>query len=129
MTANRAGIIDHSFATVMDIAPTLLELARTVHPGKRYKLRDVVPIRGTSWVKYLIDPESTRYIHDEDAVTGWELFDRQALRKGRWKAILIPPPYGPGEWQLYDLSVDPGETDDLSTQEPEKLKELLKHWD
>jgi arylsulfatase A-like enzyme len=129
MTANRAGIIDHSFATVMDIAPTLLELARTVHPGKRYKSRDVVPIRGKSWVKYLIDPESARYIHDEDAVTGWELFDRQALRKGKWKAVLIPPPYGPGEWQLYDLSVDPGETDDLSTQEPEKLKELLKHWD
>jgi len=86
-------------------------------------------MRGKSWTSYLSHPRKDQQIHDEDTVTGWELFDRQALRKGRWKAVMIPEPYGPGKWQLYNLEFDPGETDDLATQEPEKLQELLKHWD
>lgn len=129
LTSARAGGIDHSFSTVMDIAPTLLELARTSHPAPRYKSREVVAMRGKSWVPYLSAPEEKKHIHDDETVTGWELFDRQALRKGDWKALMIPPPYGPGRWQLYDLRVDPGETNDLSETRPEKMKELLKHWD
>ena len=128
-TSERQGAIDYSFSTVMDITPTILELAGASHPGRTYKSREVVPIRGKSWVKYLTDAKAEKYIHDEDTVTGWELFDRQALRKGKWKAVLIPPPFGPGKWQLYNLTSDPGETEDLSGQQPEKLKELLKHWD
>ena len=129
LTSSRQGVIDHSFSTVMDIAPTLLELAGTSHPGRFYKSREVVPMRGRSWLKYLANSEAEKQIHDEETVTGWELFDRQALRKGRWKVVLIPPPYGPGTWQLYDLSVDPGETEDLSGGHPDKMAELLKHWD
>lgn len=127
LTAGRPGAIDHTFSTVMDIAPTILELARTQHPGRTYKSRSVVPIRGKSWVPHLSNPENA--IHDEDMVTGWELFDRRALRKGKWKALLIPEPYGPGYWQLYDLDADPGETADLGKEQPEKLQELLRHWD
>lgn len=56
-------------------------------------------------------------------------FDRQALRKGSWKAVLIPPPHGSGSWQLYDLDRDPGETEDLAQREPEMLRELMGHWD
>lgn len=129
LTQSRGGTVDHSFATVMDIAPTLLDLAQTAHPGTHYQGRPVVPIRGTSWLPHLTDPSANPAVHADDAVTGWELFDRQALRKGRWKAVLIPPPYGPGVWQLYDLAQDPGETDDRSGSEPEKLEELLRHWE
>lgn len=129
LTEGRKAGIDHSFATVMDITPTLLELAGTKHPGATYRSRPVVPIKGRSWVPYLQDPATQKYIHDDDTVTGWELFDRQALRKGKWKAVLIPPPFGPGSWQLYDVHADPGETKDLGDQNPDKLKELLVHWD
>ncbi|EXJ75252.1 arylsulfatase [Cladophialophora psammophila CBS 110553] len=129
LTSSRAGRLDRSFATVMDIAPTLLQLAGTEHPGTTYRGRAVVPMRGTSWVPYLSDPVKRPYIHGDDSVMGWELFDRQALRKGKWKAVMIPRPFGPGRWQLYDLERDPGETDDLGARHPEKLQELLKHWD
>lgn len=129
-TAPRAGVIDHKFATVMDIAPTLLDLAGVAHPPDGlYKGRSIVPMRGKSWVPYLSDREKNESIHSEDTVTGWELFNRQALRKGKWKAVMIPEPYGPGRWQLYNLETDPGETDDLGPSLPEKLRELLKHWD
>lgn len=123
------GGISHAFSTVMDITPTILELAGIKHPGTTYKSRSVVPPRGRSWCTYLSDPQGQKYIHDDDTVTGWELFDRQALRKGKWKIVLIPEPYGPGTWQLYDLEADPGETNDISVQSASKLQEMLKHWD
>jgi arylsulfatase A-like enzyme len=129
VTDQRPGAIDHSFTTVMDIAPTLLELAGTAHPGTKYRERDVVPIRGKSWLQHLSQPDKHNYVHGEDTVTGWELFDRQAIRKGFWKAVLIPPPYGPGVWQLYDLEQDPGETEDLGPTHQKKLHELLVHWE
>ncbi|EXJ84849.1 arylsulfatase [Capronia epimyces CBS 606.96] len=128
-TKSRAGTIDKSFATVMDITPTILDLAGVQHPGSSYRGRSVVPVRGKSWLPYFSSPRKIEYIHSEETVTGWELFDRQALRKGKWKAINIPEPYGPGRWQLYNLETDPGETDDLGPSHPDKLQELLKHWD
>jgi len=33
------------------------------------------------------------------------------------------------DWELYDLSKDPGETQDVADQYPEKKKELLALWD
>ena len=128
LTSAHSNKISHAFSTVMDITPTFLELAGVQHPCPTYKGREVVPIRGRSWVSYLSDPKQRQYIHDEETVTGWELFGRQALRKGRWKIVLIPAPYGPGEWQLYDLIEDPGETDNLAQSQPGKLDELLGHW-
>ena len=43
--------------------------------------------------------------------------------------VFIPPPKGTDTWQLYDLSVDPGETEDLALREPDKLAELMVHWE
>ena len=68
-------------------------------------------------------------VHDADTGTGWELFGRRAIRQGDWKALYLPAPYGPGSWQLYDLSRDPGEIDDLAASRPDKLAELLALWD
>lgn len=129
LTTSRAGLIDRSFATVMDIAPTVLELAGARHPGTSYRGRPIVAMRGTSWVPYLSNPAEQKQIHSDDSFMGWELFDRSALRKGKWKAVMIPKPFGPGRWQLYNLGVDPGETADMAASNPEKLKELLNHWE
>jgi arylsulfatase A-like enzyme len=128
LTQSRAGQLDRSFATVMDIAPTLLELAGAKHPGLIYRGRTVVRMRGSSWVSYLGAPGERQHIHGDDYAVGWELFDRQALRKGQWKAVNIPKPFGPGHWQLYHLTTDPGETNDLGPSNPDKLGELLEHW-
>ena len=127
----RQGEISTAFATVMDIAPTVLELAGAEHPGAadqgRYRGRNVVPMRGRSLVDYLSG--TAEAVHDADTGTGWELFGRRAIRQGDWKALHLPAPYGPGAWQLYDLSADPGEIDDLAASRPDKLAELLGLWD
>lgn len=119
--------IGTAFSTVMDIAPTVLELADAEHPGTEHQGGEVAPIRGRSMVHYLSgQPE---VVHDADTGTGWELFGRCAIRQGDWKALHLPEPYGPGAWQLYDLSLDPGEVDDQAASRPDKLAELLELWD
>lgn len=119
--------ISEAFSTVMDVAPTLLELAGLTHPGTQYRGRKVAALRGRSMLPYL-DGKSNS-IHAADKSIGWELFGRFGIRRGRWKAVRIPPPAGPGTWQLYDLDRDPGETQDLATSHPKELAELLAHWD
>lgn len=118
--------ISHEFLTVMDILPTLLDYLNIQHPVTEYKGRQLVPLRGESILPYLQQQQD--HIHDDQHITGWELFGQKALRKGDWKALFIPAPNGPNRWQLYDLATDKGEVNDLAEQYPEKLKELLQDW-
>jgi arylsulfatase len=120
------GQISHGFGTVMDITPTILDLAGVRHPGKLWHGKPVAPLRGKSWLGFLSG--ETAQVHDEHTVTGWELFGRRAIRQGSWKAVWIPGPVGPATWQLYDLSSDPGEIHDLAVSQPDKLRALIGHW-
>lgn len=120
------GEVKHGFTTVMDILPTVLELAGVSHPGTTFRNREVVIPRGKSWKSYISG--KSEYVHDEETVTGWELFAQQAIRKGKYKALFIPKPMGPDKWQLFHLGKDPGETNDLAEVELDKLKEMIDHW-
>ena len=126
------GITD-KFATVMDIAPTFSEMAGVNHPAPSYKGREVVGMRGKSMVSWLNGQTET--IHAHNFVEGWEMSGRAAIRKGDWKAVYLPSSIagpsakGRDTWELFDLSVDQGETNDLSASHPEILKDLLQLWD
>lgn len=122
-----AGSITHQFATVMDLAPTILEMAGIQHPAPAYQGREVVGMRGKSMVSYL--STNSESIHERDFINGWETCGRAACRKGDWKIVFIPKPKGPERWQLYNLAKDPGEIHDLAEQEPQRLAELMKLWD
>ena len=119
--------IQHTFSSVMDIAPTILEMTGIRHPAPSYRGREIVPMRGKSMLPWLMGKEDT--VHEQEFIYGWELCGKGAIRKANFKAVFIPKPKGPERWQLYDLSVDPGETNDLAEALPAKLDELLIHWD
>lgn len=119
--------ISSAFATVMDLAPTILDMAGVTHPAPTYRGREVVPMRGRSMVPFLLGTSPT--IHPADHITGWETCGRAAVRCGDWKIVFIPAPKGPEKWQLYNLARDPGEIHDLAEQEPERMKKMLKMWD
>ncbi|CAL5871006.1 uncharacterized protein PFLUO_LOCUS5248 [Penicillium psychrofluorescens] len=119
--------ISHSFSTIMDITPTVLEMAGVKHPGRKWNGRDVVPMRGLSMLPWLRC--ETKHIHDEGFVQGWELCGRAAIRKGNWKANFVPAPRGPDKWELHDLSIDRGETNDISEKHPKIMKELMGLWE
>lgn len=119
--------ISNAFISVKDIAPTLLELTGTKHPGSEYKGRPVASMSGVSMLDLWqgeADSQATR-----DRVLGMELMGKRSIRKGDWKLVHMPKPYGIDDWQLFNLSTDLREMNDLSTKNPDTLKEMIGYWD
>ena len=86
--------VNPTFTTVMDITPTLLELAGTRHPGTSWRGRAVAPVRGRSWVDFLSGRADQ--VHDDQTVTAWELFGARAA-PGRLEGGVHPGASGPGD--------------------------------
>jgi arylsulfatase len=105
--------------------PTMLAMAKLKHP-ERYRGREVAPMSGRSIIGMLSG--DVKEIYSPDEPVGAEMAGGKWLRRGAYKAVMVPPPFGPGEWQLFDLSRDPGETDNLSKKHPEIMKELKAAW-
>jgi len=120
------GDMDEEMMSVKDIAPTLLELANTQHPGSIYKGREVFPISGKSLLPHLRNQQLA--VYDADDINGWELFGRQAIRQGSWKMVTQAPPFGNGKWQLFNLDDDPAETSDLAAENPGRVAALAVLW-
>ncbi|KAF4979774.1 hypothetical protein FZEAL_4078 [Fusarium zealandicum] len=91
--------ITHSFTSVMDAVPTVLELAGVQHPGTTFHGREVEAVRGNSWVSHLNSQDHTATLvqHKEEHVHGWELVGLRAIRKGPWKAVWMHAPRGQGK--------------------------------
>ncbi|KAJ1330902.1 arylsulfatase A [Microdochium nivale] len=119
----------NEFTTVMDILPTVLDLAGVQHPGAYYRQRAIAPLRGRSWLPYLTGQAATVHSGSSQDISGWELFGRRALRRGKWKAVFAPAPQGSNSWELYDVSEDFAERNNLSGREPEVLSQLLMEWE
>ncbi len=122
-----AGRKSDSFATVLDILPTFLELAETEHPGTEYNGREVFPPTGTSMLPFL--KGETDSVHPEDYVYAGELWNRKIVRQGNWKLSWMNSPWGKDDWALYNLAEDIGEQNDLSAENPDKVAELISHWE
>jgi len=115
-----------AFAHVMDISATILEVAGIDHPGTSYKGRKVEPLRGRSMMKVLNGKSD--FVYDNDTAVSWEMFGFRAVRKGDFKLVWLPIPFGVDDWQLYDLSKDPAELNDLSQKRPKLRKEMIGIW-
>ncbi|HBZ49678.1 MAG TPA: hypothetical protein DEO43_05085 [Halieaceae bacterium] len=117
------GIIEKNVVTVLDLYPTILDLAHArLRPSPDDHLRT-----GRSLMP-LLRGRSDR-VHEIDNVLGWEIFGGRAVRSGDWKLTRVAGPNGSDEWELFNLHLDPGETDDLSDSEPERLAHMLQLWD
>ena len=61
----------------------------------------------------------------------YEMMGHRAIWSDGWKAVTMhrkAVPFEDDEWALYDTSKDFSECHDLSTSEPEKLKEMIDLW-
>jgi len=121
-----AGSRNHSFFHVRDIMPTILDLAG-VAPGKQFEGRKVMSMQGRSVLDLFEGTVATPYA--EASQVGYELFGMKAYFVGDWKILWMPKPFGPGEWELFNLKQDPGEMNDLGKQYPEKRIAMIKRWE
>ena len=124
--ASQGGYSD-AFVHVMDISATILDATGVDHPGTSYQGRRVEPLRGRSMRKLLNG--KTDFVYDDDTAVSWEMIGFRAVRKGDFKLVWLPIPFGNDDWQLYDLSTDPAEMNDLSKEWPELRKEMIDIWE
>lgn len=115
-----------AFAYVWDIMPTILDIAGITAP-KKYQGQTLAPMRGKSLQGVLAGTQGEAYA--EADFVGGEMQNGKWMRQGDFKAVSVAPPYGTGTWHLYNLAKDPGETQDLARNHPEKLKQLQAAWE
>jgi arylsulfatase A-like enzyme len=121
-----ADSMNDSFFHVRDIMPTMLDLAGVVHT-KQFNGRQVRPMQGRSVLDLFEGKVATPYA--EASQVGYELFGLKAYFVDDWKILWMPKPFGPGEWELFNLKQDPAEINDLGGQHSGKLKEMITMWE
>ncbi|MGE8317779.1 MAG: arylsulfatase [Comamonas sp.] len=126
LAARSGGRLD-GLAHVTDLAPTFLELAGVANPGARYRGGDVHPITGVSLLPTIRGGAATA--HAPGSVLVDELFGGRYVRQDGWKLVHVPPPEGPGRWELFDLTKDRAEAKDQSAARPDLVSELSAQWD
>lgn len=125
-TQANAGALNHSFFHVRDVMPTILDLASIEHPNQ-IDGREVMALQGQSVLDMLDGSAEAPY--SGASQVGYELFGLKAFFDGDWKILWMPPPFGSGDWELYNLSVDPAELNDLASDHPERLASMVEMWE
>ncbi len=112
------GELRHTPGHVIDIVPTVLELAGVARPAQ-CDGDPVPPAPGRSLVPALandveIPRESLWWLHEGN----------RAVRVGNWKLVAAKD----DPWELYDLRTDRAEQHNLADKMPDKAKELAQIW-
>lgn len=129
-----AGDIRHQFTHLIDIVPTILDVAGIPAPnvvdGIEQKPMDGVslastfddanahPVRERQYFEIL----SNRAIYDR----GWIAAAQHTLP---WRQDLAPGHWENDKWELYNIDEDFSEANDLAAKYPEKLAKLKKLFD
>lgn len=127
------GEIRHQFHHVIDVAPSILEIADLLQP---YMVNGVaqVPMQGVS-MAYSFDDANAAERHETQY---FEMFGNRGIYHKGWTAVTrhrtpwlmtgAAPPFDDDVWELYDTNRDWSQAHDLSKQMPEKLHELQRLW-
>jgi arylsulfatase len=128
------GQIRNQFHHVIDIAPTILELAGIPEPQFVEGIMQK-PMEGVS-MTYTFDDPSAPDRHD---VQYFEIFGNRGVYYKGWTAVTKhrtpwellgakTVAFDDDNWELYDTTKDWTQAEDLSKQMPDKLHELQRQW-
>jgi arylsulfatase/uncharacterized sulfatase len=112
-----SGVLDAK-VHVADLVPTMLDMAGVAYEANAFY--------GRSAMRLLSGQAETSYAEDDSF--GFEVSGNAALYRGNWKITRLAPPLGDSEWRLYDLSVDPGETTDMSAENPDLFEDMMAEY-
>ena len=112
------GELRHTPGHVVDIVPTILELAGIPKPAD-WKGQPMPPAPGKS-----LAPAFAKDVTIERPSLWWLHEENKAIRVGDYKLVAAKG----DAWALYDLKTDRAEQNDLSAKMPEKAKELADLW-
>jgi arylsulfatase A-like enzyme len=110
-----------SNAFVTDITPTILDFA-----GADLVVPQVKPMNGVS-LRSVLDGSAGR-AHAPGKGIGIEVAGNAALFKDDYKIVRNGGALGDANWRLYNIALDPSETNDLSQAEPERLAAMIEDY-
>lgn len=111
--------IQHAPVHVSDLMPTLLDAVGVPYDAGALYGKSIQPVLSGLTTE-------TRGANES---FGGEVSGNASLHRGNWKLVRTALPRGDFTWRLYDLSVDPGETTDLSGQNPDLLAEMRAEYE
>ena len=103
---------------ITDLPATLLDLAGVEYPD-RFDDRTLLPIAGKSLLPLFRDGA-----RDGHGALFWSISGHRAVREGDWKLVSPKDPPKESPWELYDLSRDPTELNDLAAAEPDRVRRM-----
>jgi arylsulfatase A-like enzyme len=115
----KGGTLTREVGHIMDILPTLADIAGTAYPGERRGVK-LLPCEGRSLVPIL--KGGTR---EQPNSLCWTSFGHRAIRQGRWKAVMDRSIV---RWELYDIEADRTEARDLAPAHAERVKAMSVTW-
>jgi len=126
------GGIRHQFHHIIDIVPTILEATGIKAPDMVDGIKQK-PIEGVSMV-YTFDKDNAN-APSTHKIQYFEMASNRGIYNNGWYANTIPPippwelkaadlPIEEYKWELYDLTKDYSQFNDLAATMPEKLKEM-----
>ena len=124
------GEIRHQYHHSVDIVPTILDIVGVEMP-EVYNGVEQYPLSGVS-MKYTFDAAPDDPTQKE--IQYFAMLGTRGIWKDGWKATAVHSPLsGKGNfdkdvWELYDVSNDRSESNNLADENPEKLKELVAAW-
>ncbi|MEK6481502.1 arylsulfatase [Catalinimonas sp. 4WD22] len=119
-----SGQIIGQLAHINDILPTCLAVAGAEYPAT-YEGREILAYDGRSFAGiFAWENDSEKSKTSSEEVLYWEHIGNQAIREEDWKLVKR----GKQDWELYDLSQDPTELNNLSLAYPEKAFNLEIRW-
>ena len=119
----KGDVSDQPYFHFVDIMPTLLEVAGAEYP-ENYGGKSRLPLEGVSMLPYFQEPDRDM----ADRPIFWQHETHAAVRRGKWKAVTDNDRSVPIAWELYDLTNDRSETNDLAAEHPEIVAELDAEW-
>ncbi|ADB51484.1 arylsulfatase [Conexibacter woesei] len=114
---------------VIDVAPTILELAGIAEPDTVNGVTQV-PMQGVSFAYSFDDADADERHHTQyfELMGNRGIYHRgwTAVTKHRtpWDVVSRPHPFDADVWELYDTTSDWSQARDLSAEQPAKLAEL-----
>ncbi|MDQ8199580.1 arylsulfatase [Pelagicoccus enzymogenes] len=112
------GAMNDQVSHFIDIMPTLVEIGETTYP-KSYYGEKIVPMQGVSLLPAFSGGKVAR-----PEPLFWQWKQGGAVRLGDMKAVK----WGP-QWELYDLSKDRNETENLAASHADELSGLVARWE
>jgi len=132
------GALREQFIHVIDVVPTILEAAGIPAPEMVDGIKQA-PIEGTSFL-YTFDAKNAKVpskhkVQYFEMMGQWALYDdgwllSTKVNRAPWEAYgaANTDPLNNQVFQLYDLSKDFSQTNDIAAQNPEKVKEMREKF-